>query len=594
MLNSVVTPRISGLNTIAALVCLAALGCGGSRVGGGDGGTDGTVVTGDQLIITSTTTSVDITNGAPVTATFSAKVMHPDGTSDDATSATTFSIDSSYGSFTGPVLSITGPASGMAIIQGSDVALTGTGTITVRVHNSRLDPSAPVGADGMFTGATADPSFAPTVVYPDDQVIMPNNLGSFEVHWNDTQNQVFRVVLASDYADLTVYVGGAAPHFFVFTPDDWNLVTANQAAMTFTVSGASSSRAGTIGSSAPRTAKFTNEPISGGIYYWEIMGDAATGKGSVYRHDMAQPGTPAEAFATPANNGNHCVGCHALSRDGTKMAVTYDGVGPGVIMDVASQSLSPSQTWELATFTADSTGLETAYAGALTLRSAATGAAISSATSPTGGFIADPDISHAGTSIAYTSSPPNQFGQMDEYVVSGASIYTSTFDPTTGALGTPSVLVAADSSTESYYPSWSPDDQWMLFTRSTNDTSYDVASAELWVVNTNGSSPPILLNSANVESGITNSWSRWAPFQQTVGDSSEQMYWITFSSKRDFGNRLVGLHQPQIWMAPFFPDRAAAGMDPTGPAFRVPFQDIATTNHIAQWTEVVVVIGRQQ
>ena len=47
-------------------------------------------------------------------------------------------------------------------------------------------------------------------------------------------------------------------------------------------------------------------------------------------------------------------------------------------------------------------------------------------------------------------------------------------------------------------------------------------------------------------------------------------------------------------MAPFFPDRAAAGMDPTGPAFRVPFQDIATTNHIAQWTEVVVVIGRQQ
>ena len=79
---------------------------------------------------------------------------------------------------------------------------------------------------------------------------------------------------------------------------------------------------------------------------------------------------------------------------------------------------------------------------------------------------------------------------------------------------------------------------------------------------------------------------RWAPFAQTVGANAEPIYWITVSSKRDFGVRLVGL-------------RAAADLDDAvlpatarpppriraPPAFRLPFQNIDSNNHIAQWTE---------
>ena len=67
------------------------------------------------------------------------------------------------------------------------------------------------------------------------------------------------------------------------------------------------------------------------------------------------------------------------------------------------------------------------------------------------------------------------------------------------------------------------------------------------------------------------------------------------SSKRDFGVRRVnsvdaeGAKTPQIWMAPFFTARAAAHQDPTTPAFRMPFQNLTSNNHIAQWTERVVV-----
>jgi hypothetical protein len=61
------------------------------------------------------------------------------------------------------------------------------------------------------------------------------------------------------------------------------------------------------------------------------------------------------------------------------------------------------------------------------------------------------------------------------------------------------------------------------------------------------------------------------------------------SSKRNFGVRLVNQARPQIWMSPFFPDQAQMSVDPSGAPFRLPFQDITSDNHIAQWTEKVVV-----
>jgi hypothetical protein len=41
-------------------------------------------------------------------------------------------------------------------------------------------------------------------------------------------------------------------------------------------------------------------------------------------------------------------------------------------------------------------------------------------------------------------------------------------------------------------------------------------------------------------------------------------------------------------MAAFFPDRATNGTDPSTVMFRLPFQDIDTHNHIAQWTQAII------
>ena len=44
----------------------------------------------------------------------------------------------------------------------------------------------------------------------------------------------------------------------------------------------------------------------------------------------------------------------------------------------------------------------------------------------------------------------------------------------------------------------------------------------------------------------------------------------------------------QLWMAGFLPSRAG---DPSTPAFWVPFQNPASGNHIAQWTNQVRRLG---
>jgi hypothetical protein len=45
-----------------------------------------------------------------------------------------------------------------------------------------------------------------------------------------------------------------------------------------------------------------------------------------------------------------------------------------------------------------------------------------------------------------------------------------------------------------------------------------------------------------------------------------------------------------IWMVAVEPDKALAGEDPSAAAFAIPYQDLDTSNHIAQWTEKIIVV----
>jgi len=268
------------------------------------------------------------------------------------------------------------------------------------------------------------------------------------------------------------------------------------------------------------------------------------------------------------------------------MGFTYDGgSGPGSQLDVATRQALPTfGNWNYGTYTPTGDRLITAMDGNLDIRDGTTGAALGQIA--TGQWTSQPDFSPTGNVIAYVGVPlairpiPNYNVQF-----SSGSIVVQPYDGTN--YGVPTTIVQNNGGAENnYYPSVSPDGQWVVFNKSTGD-SYNDPDAELWVAPVGGGSA-IRLNTANLAPGLTNSWPRWAPFEQTV--NGERMFFLTFSTVRQFGNRLAQGTRPQIWMTGFFPARAAMGVDPTGPAFWLPFQNLNTNNHIAQWTEQVIPI----
>ncbi len=561
----------------------------------------------DTLTVTPADLTVTVVNGVAVTQGYTATLTDPEGNATDVTATAVFSLaDASYGNWAGPTLSVTGQGAGPTRVQASAQGASGDTGLTVLVNSTVIDPSAPPNAGDIFGNATEDPALAPTIVYPNDKILVPPNLGQFDVHWsNNTANtdNLFEVEMTNQYVDVKLYTTGLdptnpRPFWTLFSPEVWYPIASSKLQLTLSVVGLDAANPVTKGTAVQQTVDVTNENAQGGIYYWSTSSPQG-----IYRYDVSTPDVPPAPFfpsgMEPGGAGN-CMGCHSLSRDGSKIALTIDSAGGrGTVLDVATQALDipydgstqPSISWNFATFTPDATKLVTVENGVMTLRTEQLGTSlvtIDNSPSTTATISAThPEISPDGTHLVNVESTNSAY---DIYTYYG-SIVTRTFDNASNTFGAITPLVTSDGSTNgNYYPSYSPDGQWIVFTR-TSAYAYNDASAEIFVVKADGSMPPIQLAISDTATpNLTNSWARWVPFAQSFGPSNESLFYLTFSSQRPFGVRIPNGGQPQIWMTPFFPDRAIAGMDPSGPAFRVPFQDVTTNNHIAQWTAAVIAI----
>lgn len=543
------------------------------------------------LVVSPAASEFTLLNGVTATQGYTAALTWPDGTTVDVTSEVAFSVDNGVGSFAGSTLTLFAAGKGTVFATRDDKV--GTAQVIVRVKAVRVEPPLDPATPDLF-GAPEDVARAPTVVYPPADVVMPRNVGDFETHWTDGHgNDIFEVSLINEFVDVRVYVAGnngdpaagPTPSWTAFKASEWTTAVGSAQSIQYRVRGVQSSAPTSVGAAPPRLVKLSNENMEGGLYYWGNKPDGV-GTYGIFRHDMAKAGQSAEPFMTTAQTGGRCVACHTLSRDGTKMAITYDGGNrPATLVDVATAVAQPEQTtWNFAAMTRDGGKLLTVFDGVLTVRDGATQAALATMTAAS--RVSHPDLSPDGTRLVYVRVP----GTHSDWAFLDGALYTRTFDPITNAFGPETVLL--DDANNNFYPSWSPDGQWIMFNRAVpvgdagTDDAYDNANASLWVIKADGSQPPVELVVANQAVGLTNSWGRWAPFSQSVGGNNESIYWVTVSSKRDFGVRMLN-RRPQIWMAPFYPSRAGTS-EPSAPAFRLPFQNLETNNHIAQWTERIV------
>jgi WD40-like Beta Propeller Repeat len=573
------------MRTHLLLLTLACAACGSSRGhGNGDGGSDSDGSSGGTLVISPADLVLDVDGQSPATVTYSVTRG-----GQDVTSQAAFIVDDGrFGGCNGPIFTSAPGAAGKTTIRATVGQDSGWTSLTLRVKAVVIDPSAPADAPQKF-GGPANGTLIPQPIYPPDGALVPPNLNELELHWTPNQADLFEFSFIAPGLDLKLYTAcKPVGQGCAILPDEttWKLLSGGGRGQTVQVTMRGTKIAGGgVGSAPARSLSFADEDMLGGLYYW------AASAGGLYRYDFGLRNQKAEPFYTPSQASAQCVGCHALSRDGKRIAVGMNVPAPAEMraLDVASRKklfevgsgmmFGGGSDYE--SFTADGARLVTTEGGGLSLRDGATGAAIGK--SPAVANADMPDVSPDGQRVVFARGANMcNFGICMTLSVTTASLFTV---PLNGnGFGNPTQIVAGGNGNNNYYPSFSPDGSFVVFNRAAND-SYDQPDAKVMLVSSNGGEP---IDLATVNATAGNSWPKWSPFVHHFQGAT--IWWITFSSRRAYGVRQpmeMGSPASQLWIVPVDPAKLAMGQDPGYPPLWLPFQDIATGNHIAQWVEKV-------
>lgn len=435
----------------------------------------------------------------------------------------------------------------------------GQSTLTVRFQDDRVEGDAD---PSRLEGATFVES--PLWLYPQDGVNLPRNTPSLLFQWADPLPELpvhtWRVRVRSAISDVSIYTRATET---VFDEATWQTLAATNAGGTITVelSGAGD---GVAWAAPPREVTVNRFDARGAIYYW------STSVAGILRTPY---GAAPEPYLTQAGTGR-CVACHVVSSTG-RMAVTFDGGNaPMGVYDMEAGAFAgpgnPGQTGNFKAFSPDGRFLLSTYQGGLFLHDGETGDLLGSV--PLAETVTMPDWSPDGTRVVLVATDPARHG-LDWSFGGGRLVVLDHLGD--GQFGGLSELWAPPAGLNVFYPAWSPDGAWVAFNLSAGD-SYDDADAALYLVSGEGGAP-VELAAANLGAGLTNSWPRWGPLPD------DDILWLAFSSKRAYGAVTAG--NPQIWVTAVDPARAAAGEDPSWPAFWLPGQEPAQNNHIPVWAE---------
>jgi hypothetical protein len=564
-------------------VVLSQAGCPGQTLGGSDGGTDdgGQALAGlSSLTITPATATLTVDNtGQPKSQAYVATGHFSNGQPDsDVTSQVNWKIDdTSLGGISAGVFTTSNQAGGQGTITASSGNISATAQIIVQFKPVVNDPSAPANAGTTLPPAATGPvmtGLSPVIVYPSNNTMFPRNIYKVLFQWNaGTGQNLYRLDFQSPQLTMSVYTTATS-----WQPNatQWGYM-ANSAAgsqVKWTVTGVNTANASAVYSSAPVNIRFSQNTVDGAIYYW------STTVAGVRRATVSDS-APTD-FLVPATVGK-CVACHTVSRNGARIGADIGGSSLGVynVKDL-SPVINPSQniasSW--VTFNPDNSRIVVASQGVLTLRNGNTGASINTVTLPMGKFGTMPDWSPDGKTLTFAYEAQNK-----DRGISGSSIATIQYS--NDAWSNMKILVQSASNMDSkYYPSFSPDSQWIAYVSATGSSDNN-NTARLMIISADGTKGPIDLGQANTivnnqtltgtAAQIADTMPTWAPTQ------AGQTMFLAFTSARAYGNVYAAGKYKQLWVAGIDPTMLAAGQDPSFPGFRLPFQGDTENSHRPFW-----------
>jgi len=626
--------------SIAVAVAVAGFGCAFNPSNlqpttGTTGPGSGHTISGlTSLSISPTSATLSVSSGGP-TKTQQYKVTGiVNGHSQDVTGQVGYSMNTS-GIVTlssGGLATTTNTGGGVVAITATASGISATAILTVDYGFTGPDPGmagqgVPANSSTLFTTTKNDASRAPQLIYPNDNVLFPPNVTGIEIHFmpGSSSNTLYEVSFKGPVSTINTFIRCLSPQGIngcIYLPDAtlWRGVAisnAGQGQVALTVRGTDDTGS-SVGNSATFHMSFSKSPIEGALYYW-----TTSGKTAIMRWDFAGSTTTAVPYLTPTNTGGTCVGCHALAPDGTKVVASAGGQNDGrlLLWDIVNnQALQPfplAQKSQFESWNADGSQFVGVYGDAtkkapsnLMIFDGMMGTVVS--TIDLGGLRADhPDWSKnmgGANTIVFTSVDPVA-STTDQRPATGGIDFVQNNGGTWGA---PQTLVPSELGKNRYYPAIAPDGNLVVYDESTctgtptagqpADKSCDAdtdATATIMFTSLQGDTPIPLANANGPgvadmgATALTNSFPKWAPFIEQL-DEQSQLVWLTFSSTRQYGLRTppapANMDETNkgtlIWMVGVRP--SIGGGDPSFTAFCLPFQDITTSNHIAQWTKVFI------
>lgn len=454
--------------------------------------------------------------------------------------------------------------------------------ITVIYEETAIDEGLPDGVADAFGGTATDASTTLTWIYPQDAVALPRNLPEFAFMWSDTTgSDLYKLTFSSSTTNVSVYT---ADTVYTVPQELWSVITATNAGadVTVTLEGVS----GTVTESGVSDVsghvkaseisfRVNRFDAQGAVYYWSVAHNG------IMRSDVDEA-DPVDWFGPRNDTTEDCVGCHVISPDGAKVSfgwqesgADYFQMGLGDIGEDATASValemdSSRAKGSFSTWSPDSQRVIFSHRGTLTMYDANTGAKLGDIESDL--LLTHPCWSPDGQHLLAVSANGSLTG--DSSFVGGELVV---FDADADGNFTtePWVLVAEVTGVNQYYPSYSPDGEWVVFDRSTGFSYFD-DDATLWIVDAEGGEP-IRLENANKGNNLTNSWPRWGPIPD------DDVLWLAFASTRDYGSLSTdgGAH---IWVTAINTKLAEQGEDPSFPAFWLVQQEVGGGNHAPWWS----------
>ena len=616
-------PHINAISSVLvlAVVCAAAgASCGGNEAqgttssgsgamgGGGNGSSSGLggdlITTGSMgtpslqsVVFDPPAQSLTLDGVTPGSASYTLRATFADGSSQTVVAqATQFDRPDLASVTPGMTVVLTSPGQygGTGTLHGVYNGLEATAKLTISVHRKDYGPGVDPGMIGALDqpNLPQDPALG-SVLYPYDGTVFPQGLASPLIMWNaPAANDLYRVHYEqANYAFDGYYV--AAPPASLRMPQlYWDKMVASNGGDPIKFELARLDAAsGAAYSATKQTWPIAPASLRGAIYYW-----TTSGLGQMAR---INPGGSWEAL-----NGGACMGCHAVSSDGSTLVAAWEGqptidhdnrawtsfdlpagtvrklsnrfAGNVAVNNDGKYVVFGSQTLILAE-TATGTEFPNSGLGSLPLNPGMNG-------------IMTPAFSPDGLHMTAVEGAGSWYHNL-----MNGRLVTMDFDPAQQKFTNYKGLVNASEFPAGQraiaYPTYAPDAKWIAFHVSDYATGCDNQGCDdfatqigaIGMQNVDGS-PAMMLEA--LSNGPPNAADDNRAFEPTFNPIERGGYfWVVFTSMRDYGHRITGTPnngKKRLWVAAI-DKNPQPGADPSHPAFFLEGQNEATTNMRGFW-----------